>query len=320
MRRALLLAALPCVFSLSSCRRPTGPVSRNDVPGVIDQLASSPSARDAAEQRLVQTPPVDSWTPLLKLLDAPATSAPAARMAAIRIIGKGVKGEAKVPAAVGRASATDPDPGVRREALLLLAAQGHPEYRLLLEDRAANEPDPALKAEVGKILAAYHDNERTWYRGQAAHNPREKDRVAAIRELGSRGTRTEDVPALAADFTVETSQLCRYEILLALSALGGDLAADVVLDHIADENPFFRAASIIGEQRLKDPRAVPLLQKALAVDNIGDNRVSAAAALAAIGGDAARAALAKECDNQPTVMIRTACTSAKSTLAAAPHK
>ena len=124
-----------------------------------------------------------------------------------------------------------------------------------------------------------------------------------------------DVPALIAAASSPRNvneQLFQQEVLLALSKIAGPEAKVFVRAQLSSGDPFMRGISAFAETRLQDPEAVPTLEGLLAMDRVGDTRVSAATALGLIATEEARAALERSCKlGEPDKRVDLACAEAR---------
>lgn len=319
------LALLSAAAILAACRTPR-PVGRYDADKVVASLSSSsPEERDWAEKSLDLSDPNIAWNPLVRLFEDPSKSSAVARAAAVRVFSRNASYDRPLPPPVIDAVADDPDLTVRREALHAVMALGNPENLRVLKKAQASEKDPALKAELDKAVSVdWIPAARKWWRARIEKPSTETEYILSVRALASQGN-PEDVAFLidAGEKPSEKVSVdsARYEILLALSQLGGPQATDFVRGKLTSEDPYLRAAAAAVESRLKDPAAVEALGKILASDTVLDIRVSAARALGAIGGpDALKAAQASCKIEQPNVPVKLACKQALAQLTGKPEK
>lgn len=315
-RRFRWFVGCACVLFLSACRR-TGPVDRSEIASVVGDLAVE-SRRSDAETRLEQTEPGIAWGPLIASLAPSSGSPPPARVAAVRILVR-TAGVRKLPlSSAVEAALGDPAPEVRQEAARALAAAGDPEATAILESARAREADPATAKILASSLEELIAHRRAWYERSLAEGAEPLERALAARTLGSLGD-ARAVPALRRSFASETESQIRYEIVNALSKLGGSEASDFVLEQLSSKDPFVRSTAAFGETRLRDPRAVPALRQILATDNVGDIRIGAARALALIGGPDSREAVNASCRTPPDARVKQACNDAMAVLRAPAH-
>ncbi|HVO31677.1 MAG TPA: HEAT repeat domain-containing protein, partial [bacterium] len=306
----------------ASCKTPR-PVGRYDADKVVASLASgSASEREWAEKSLDLSEPDVAWAPLVRLFEDPAKSSPIARAAAIRIFSRNATYDRPLPPPAAAALVTDPDVQVRRESLRAIIAFGNPDLRRFLNQANEAEKDPALKAEIGKALAEeWLPGARKWWRARITRPSTETEYLLSVRALGSQGIR-EDV-----SFLIDSGEKpppnvgvtgARYEILVALTNLGGPEANDFVRGKLTSDDASLRAVAAAMEERIKDPAAVPALGKLLAADDVIDIRLAAIRALNAIGSAEALSTTQESCRKvQPAGQVKLAC---KVALAGKPPK
>lgn len=297
MRRPTV-AALAASLLLSCSREdPARPLTGSaEVESSVRRLSGSASERNLAEARLSRTERRLTWGALGQVVgDA---SAPAeARAAAVRVFARTADWEG-LPG-VALAVADDPDPAVRRAALDAVVEFANPDHRAFLLSRAAEQPEPARRDELLAAAAAVAARERMWQLRRIAQLKDPVERALAVRRLGEIGGE-EDVRVLLAIYGAPGADaFLKQEIILAVAALGGAEAKAFVRGRLASGIPHERTLGAQGETLLKDPEALGRLAELLGSDPLPDTRIAAARALAAIGGDEARAAIDRGCRQLP---------------------
>lgn len=300
------VAATLVVLAASACADRV-PTSKEDAARLVRKLESEGSRENAA-QLLRQAPQSVSWTPLLALVRDTSAS-PAARVAAIRVVSAGENRDWHIPKSLLRAT-EDASPEVRGAAIDALVESGAPSHSVRLERRAAAETDQALKNRIAASLPRYEDRRREWFYRELEQGRASSVRVLAARSLGELA-RPADVPRLLKIYETSTPEV-QYELIMSLAKIGGDEATAFVVEQLVSDDPFHRAAAANGvEQQLKAPTAVGNLGRMLKEDSVGENRVSAAYALLAIGTPEARKELHEGCAKPPANIVRLACEKTK---------
>ncbi len=310
-RIGALALAWASALSAAGC---AGAVSPEKMPELVARLADAgPNERARIEGRLRRTPPRVAWPPLVATL-ADVRSAPAARVSAIRVLlASAPRGELSplVPLAVER----DPDRDVRAAALEAVVAYGDPSSREILERAARSEPDPSLRAEIDRAIGRLDGARRAWMLRELFEGRTPDERALAAQALGEIG-KPEDVASLRRAFDSGGNEHLRQQTLMSAARLGGPEASAFIREQLFASDHYIRAAAATAASLLPDPGALPRLAEILAVDPIGDIRISAARALAAIGGAEARQALDSGCAAPSTGPVRAACADAARDVAA----
>lgn len=296
---------------LSGCER-TGPVEADELARVVSRLEKGASARKAAEERLAVSSPYLTWKVLVPLIEKKGASGEA-RAAAIRAVAR-TQQDMGLPGAVVRAAA-DADAIVRGEAIRALVERADPDFSRALTNLASVVPDPDVKRDLEAAILAVKGRERDWYRSRISTAPFPQDRALAARTLSEIGEESDVAALITAYYRADSEQLIRQEVLLALSKIGGGEAKAFVREQLASEDPFMRGIAAFAETRLKDPEAVPALQRLLADEMVADTRVSAATALGLIATEEAKTALTKSCTaGHPDKRVDLACAQARKEL------
>ena len=300
---ALLVSALSLGLAACSDKVPT---DRESARRLVLKL-SDDGSRERAAALLADAPPSVTWSALSALVTDTSASA-AARVAAIGVIARGEDRDRPLPKAVVGA-VDDPRAEVRGAAVDALVESGSPAYSVRLERRMRDEPDAALRGRIEASMARYEDRRREWFLRELREGRASPVRVLAARALGDFG-RPQDVGKLLEAFEKSTPEV-QYELILTLANIGGDEATRFVVSQLESPDPYHRAAAVNGVERLKTPTAVESLGKMLGSDSVGDNRITAAYALVAIGSVDARKALEEGCVSPPSNPVRLACQKAR---------
>lgn len=281
------------LVAAAGCGQPEGPVAKQDVAEVVEDL-SSPKAkvRDAARVRLEQTDPFIAWGELEGLVRG-AKGSSDGRLAALAVFEKGLE-KIAFPPVILNVALGDPDPAVRAEAMRMVIANANPDHAEGLRLAAAKAEPPDREA-LETAHRALLDREWAWHRRiMSDARSTAEERALAARALGILA-RPADLPFLVEIFAVDTDPLVRMEILLAATQIGGPEASALVRMQLRTADPLLRAIAAQCEITLKDPESIPHLATILATDKIGDARVAAARALVAIGGADAKKAVEEGC-------------------------
>lgn len=200
---------------------------------------------------------------------------------------------------VARALLTDPDPTVRKQAIVLLAESEDLKLVPTYFDMLSNDSDVNVRREAANVLNLFVDlgeleeiPENVYHKVEdallASANSEDDVRVrrAALESLGY-SSRPEVTTLIESAFQREDPNW-QTSALLAMGRSADDRWADDVLNSLVNDDSRIRRAAVQAAGALSIKSAGPLLLKILAEEEEGDVVSAAIWSLSQIGGEDAR--------------------------------